>query len=165
MSQQPSVLILTTGGTLDKIHDPLTEGIGFPSDETSQLPEILKVCRCSHPRLQAVMQKDSLQITDNDRAEISSAITGAPETAIVVTHGTSTMGETARFLSEAEFDKTIVLTGAMRPYSLSFSDGGFNLGGALIAAQTLPNGVYGVMNGRVFKAQDLHKNETEGRFD
>ena len=53
----------------------------------------------------------------------------------------------------------------MRPHSLSVSDGPFNLGGAMIAAQTLPAGVYGVMNGRVFEADHLTKNTAQGRFD
>ncbi len=159
------LLILTTGGTIDKIHDAQTESLTFPKDESSQIPEILRICRCHHPRLQAVFQKDSLKVTDEDRAELASTIAAADETAIVITHGTSTMGETARFLDESEIAKTIVLTGAMRPYSLSFSDGGFNLGAAITAAQTLPAGVYGVMNGRVFSAENLHKNLAAGRFD
>ncbi|MEN0088608.1 MAG: asparaginase domain-containing protein [Pseudomonadota bacterium] len=58
-----------------------------------------------------------------------------------------------------------MLTGAMRPFSLSSSDGEFNLGAAIIAAQILPQGVYGTMNGRVFPAQELNKNIETGRFD
>jgi L-asparaginase len=75
------------------------------------------------------------------------------------------MGDTARFLSTKVRDKTIVLTGAMRPFSLYASDGEFNLGGAVIAAQVLPAGIWGVMNGRVFAAEDLNKNVEQGRFD
>lgn len=165
MNNFQSVLIITTGGTIDKIHDPYTESITFPKDHASQIPEILKICRCHHPKVAAVFQKDSLDITDEDRAELASEIATADETAIVITHGTSTMGETARFLAEGDIEKTVVLTGAMRPYSLSFSDGGFNLGAAITAAQILPAGVYGAMNGRVFAAADLHKNLNEGRFD
>ena len=75
------------------------------------------------------------------------------------------MGPTARFLAERVTDKTVILTGAMRPHSLGRSDASFNLGGAVIAAQTCPPGVYGVMNGRVFAAKDLDKNRDTGRFD
>jgi L-asparaginase len=74
------------------------------------------------------------------------------------------MGLTARYIAERIKDCTVVLTGSMRPYSLGRSDGGFNLGGAVIAAQTCAPGVYGVMNGRVIKADDLEKNRTTGRF-
>jgi len=62
-------------------------------------------------------------------------------------------------------EKTVVLTGAMRPFSLNSSDGEFNLGGAVVAAQILAPGVWGVMNGRVFPADLLHKDTAAGRFD
>ena len=58
-----------------------------------------------------------------------------------------------------------MLTGALRPFALGKSDAGFNVGGAMIAAQTLPPGVYAVMNGRVFKAEDVSKDVKSGRFD
>ena len=72
---------------------------------------------------------------------------------------------TAKALDGQVGSKTVVLTGAMRPWSLGRSDGNFNLGGAVIAARLLPAGVYGVMNGRVYAAQDLHKDVKSGRFD
>ena len=53
----------------------------------------------------------------------------------------------------------------MRPFSLYASDGEFNLGGAVVAAQVLAPGVWGVMNGRVFPADRLDKNVDQGRFD
>ena len=159
------VRILLTGGTIDKIHDPKSETITFDSGGDTQIPEILKQGRCYFPIVEKLMMVDSLHMTDDLRAEIASAITGAAEDAIIVTHGTSTMRETALFLQESDLQKTIVLTGAMRPWSLAFSDAGFNLGGAIIAAQTLAAGVYGVMNGRVFTADKLHKNMEAGRFD
>jgi len=72
---------------------------------------------------------------------------------------------TAKFLDGKVGNKTIILTGAMRPHSLGKSDAGFNLGGAIIAAQSLEYGVFGVMNGRIFEAQNLHKDTKLGRFD
>jgi len=83
----------------------------------------------------------------------------------VITHGTGTMGMTARYLDGLELGKTVVLTGAMRPASVLGSDAAFNLGGALAAARVLAPGVWGVMNGRVFPAADLEKNTATGRFD
>ena len=75
------------------------------------------------------------------------------------------MGETARSLDGRFPDKTVVLTGAMRPFSLFASVGEFNLGGAVVAAQILDRGVWGVMNGRAFTAALLGKNVEQGRFD
>ena len=111
------------------------------------------------------MQKDSLDFVDADRDAIVAAIQRSTEHALVVTHGTGTMGVSARGVAARVTGKTVVFTGAMRPHSLSVSDGPFNLGGALIAAHILPSGVYGVMNGRGFEAADLHKDTDLGRFD
>lgn len=159
------VRIIVTGGTIDKIHDPFTEGLAFAPDGTTQIPEILTDGRCNYPVIQRLFLKDSLHFTDEDREAIARAAAAAPEEALVITHGTGTMGETARFLAGRVPDRTVVLTGAMRPFSLGRSDGPFNLGGALIAAQTMPHGIYGVMNGRVFEAASLNKNTEYGRFD
>lgn len=159
--------ILVTGGTIDKVHDPYNESLAFAADGSTQMPELLHTGRCHFPVIETVMMVDSLTIDDAARDRIVAAIGKAPEKALVVSHGTSTMGETARYLAAAlpDTDKTIVLTGAMRPFSLFHSDGPFNLGGAIIAAQCLPAGVYGVMNGRAFAAEDLKKNTDLGRFD
>ena len=75
------------------------------------------------------------------------------------------MGDTARFLAGKTGDKCVVLTGAMRPFSLYTSDGEFNLGGAIVAAQLAGPGVWGVMNGRLFAADKLKKDVEQGRFD
>ncbi|MEM1379799.1 MAG: asparaginase domain-containing protein [Pseudomonadota bacterium] len=159
------VRILTTGGTLDKVHDWRAEAITFAGAGKSQVPEILEQSRCYAHEVEQLFQIDSLDMTETYRLLICERIRAAKEDALVVTHGTSTMGETARFLATCDMGKTVVLTGAMRPHALFVSDASFNLGGAVIAAQTLPSGVYGVMNGCIFKAADLQKNEKLGRFD
>ncbi|MBB4658062.1 asparaginase domain-containing protein [Parvularcula dongshanensis] len=160
-----AVRILTTGGTFDKVHDWRTEGLAFAGAGRSQVPEVLEHGRCTHPVTEQLFQIDSLEMTDTHRALLAQHVASAPEDAIVVTHGTSTMDVTARFLDGKAPEKTVVLTGAMRPYSLFVSDAAFNLGGAVIAAQTLPPGVFAVMNGRVFAAKDVQKDEKLGRFD
>jgi L-asparaginase len=157
--------IITTGGTLDKVHNTRTESLDFPPDGQTHLPDLLKTARCYFPLVQTVLMKDSLDFTPADRHAILDAVQQAPENRIVITHGTGTMGETARFLAGHVTDKTVILTGAMRPFSLSASDADFNMGGAIVAAQILGHGVWGVMNGRVFAAKDLDKNTQTGRFD
>lgn len=160
-----AVRIIVTGGTIDKVHDTASEGLGFAADGATHIPEMLRIGRCHFPVVELLMLKDSLAFTDADRAAIASAVAAAPEPAVVVTHGTGTMGQTARSLASKIGAKTVVLTGAMRPFSLYTSDGEFNLGGALVAAQLLAPGVWGVMNGRVFPADRLDKNVAQGRFD
>ncbi|GGY46366.1 asparaginase domain-containing protein [Parvularcula lutaonensis] len=159
------VRILTTGGTLDKVHDWRAETIAFAGAGKSQVPEILEQSRCYAHEVEQLFQIDSLDMNETYRKLICERILAAKEDAIVVTHGTSTMDETARYLDACDLGKTVVLTGAMRPHALFVSDASFNLGGAIIAAQTLPPGVYGVMNGCVFTASELKKNEKLGRFD
>jgi len=159
------ILILITGGTLDKVHDSLTESLIFGSGNKSRVSNILKTGRTDHPRVKTLMQKDSLDMTEDDRALILQTVLGAPQNRIVITHGTGTMEQTAKYLDGKVGEKTIILTGAMRPQSLGESDAGFNLGGAVIAAQTLKSGVYAVMNGRVFEAQNVSKDTKLGRFD
>ncbi len=159
------VRIVVTGGTIDKVHDMRSEGLAFAPDGSTHIPEMLRIGRCVFPVIQLLMLKDSLYFDEEDRRLILTAVEKAPEQAVIVTHGTGTMGHTARFLSRRAPDKTVVLTGAMRPFSLAGSDGEFNLGGAMIAAQILEPGVWGVMNGRVFSAEKLNKNVEQGRFD
>lgn len=162
------VRILVTGGTLDKIHDTALEGLAFPEDDRTSLPALLAEARCHHAAVETIFLKDSLDLTDADRAAIAARVAAAPETALVITHGTGTMGDTARYLAarhEIVGTRTVALTGAMRPYSLAASDAAFNVGAAVIAAQTLPAGVWGVMNGRLFPADRLHKDTARGRFD
>ena len=165
----PALRIIVTGGTLDKVHDMKNESLGFSPDGASHIPEMLQVGRCYFPTIERVLLKDSLDFTDEDRLAILDVCSKANETALVVTHGTGTMGQTARYLDDHFKDhlagKTLVLTGAMRPFSLSSSDGEFNLGAAITAAQILEPGVYGAMNGRIFSADKLNKNLDTGRFD
>ena len=171
LNEEPSgthlknVRIIVTGGTIDKVHDVRSEGLAFSPDGATHIPEMLRIGRCHFPVVELLMLKDSLYFDDADRTAIARAVARAAESALVITHGTGTMGETARFLAGRAANKTVVLTGAMRPFSLYSSDGEFNLGGAVIAAQTLAPGVWGVMNGRVIPAEKLNKNVEQGRFD
>ena len=76
------------------------------------------------------------------------------------------MVETAHFLAEAKLGKTIILTGAMVPYAFgNSSDGFFNLGSALAFVQTLPQGVFVVMNGQYFNFDGVKKNRQTGNFE
>jgi len=159
------IAVLVTGGTLDKVHDTETESLIFSDDPDTHVTQLLNTARCYFPRVEILFKIDSLDMTDAHRQQILTRIIASPETHIVVTHGTGTIEQTAKFLSGKTGSKTVILTGAMRPFSLGRSDGGFNMGGAMIAVQVLPKGVYGVINGRVFHAEDLHKDTKLGRFD
>ncbi len=156
------ICILATGGTMDKIHDPISESLVFAPE--SNVPQMLTEFRVDNLPHKILMLKDSLELTDDDRVIIRDAIMACEEDHIVITHGTSTMAQTAEYLQREVKHKTMVLTGAMRPFSLFRSDAGFNLGSAITAAQCLPAGAYIAMNGTVFKAGFVRKDEKAGIF-
>ena len=153
--------IFTTGGTIDKVYfDALSEyQIG-----ATALPDILSENNVFVPhRVTQLMRKDSLELNDADRKAIHDAVAASDADKILVTHGTDTMVETARVLSDIA-GKTIVLTGAMQPATLRNSDAEFNVGFALAATQTLPPGVYIAMNGEVFDPAETQKDRSAHRF-
>jgi L-asparaginase len=157
------VRIIITGGTFDKHYDEIRGVLAF---KDTHLPEILKYVRCTLPiELELNQLIDSLEMHLDNRLKILESCRRAPESRIVVTHGTDTMIETGRILGEAALGKTIVLTGAMVPYSFTASDAVFNLGTSIAAVQILPPGVYVAMNGQVFSWDRVRKNRDAGTFE
>jgi len=157
------IRVLITGGTFDKEYDELTGKLYF---RDTHLQEMLRLGRARlDVTIETVMMIDSLDMDDAGRATIVARCREAAERAVVVTHGTDTMVDTARALAAAALDKTIVLTGAMVPYAFGSSDGLFNLGSALSFVQVLPPGVYVAMNGRHFAWNDVRKNRDAGIFE
>lgn len=156
------IRFLTTGGTIDKIYFDaksrfevgdsqvryiLTEGlVGFEYDVVS------------------LFQKDSLELTDEDRATLRRYIVEDDARSYVVTHGTDTMVETARVL-EGIPGRSIVLTGALSPARFRSTDAVFNVGMAVAAVQVVAPGVYIAMNGEIFASGQVRKNPEQNRFE
>jgi L-asparaginase len=158
-----SIRIIVTGGTFDKRYDEIEGTLTF---HETHLPAILSQVRVTVPvHVETNQLIDSLHMTMQDRLRILEACRQAPESQLIVTHGTDTIVETAQLLGEAELAKTIVLTGAMVPYTVFGSDSLFNLGGSVTAVQLLAHGVYVVMNGRVFDWNNVRKNRQSGTFE
>lgn len=157
------IRIFITGGTFDKEYNELNGSLFF---KDSHLMEMLQLGRARLPlEVRTLMMIDSLDMTDADRQLIAQNCVQAEEKNIVITHGTDTMVETAKVLSEQVKDKTIILTGAMVPYKFGSSDGLFNLGSSLAFVQVLPPGVYIVMNGKYFAWDNVRKNKQVGVFE
>ena len=155
------LLIVTTGGTIDKVYfdDKSDYQVGEP-----QIGRILQELGVAFRfTVIPIIRKDSLHITAEDRELLRATIAAQPARHVLVTHGTDTMVETARVLSDIA-GKTIVLTGAMQPATLRNSDAEFNVGFALAATQTLPPGVYIAMNGEVFDPAETQKDRSAHRF-
>lgn len=163
MEEGLKLRIIAAGGTFDKRYDPISGQLGFGE---SHVPQMLARSRLTVPvTVEALPLLDSLDMQDADRERILHACSRSAEERIVVVHGTDTMRETAEALGKAALARTVVLTGAMIPYSIADSDAFFNLGFACAAAQALPHGVYIAMNGRVFAWDQVHKNRSAGVFE
>lgn len=157
------IRIVLTGGTIDKRYNAANGKLDF---ENSHIETALQQGRCTaEVKVRSLMLKDSLEMTDADRSQVLAACQAAVEEQIVITHGTDTMVETAGVLAQADMPKTIVLTGAMIPFTIKDSDSLFNLGGAVTAVQCLPHGVYIVINGEVFDWDNVVKNLKALRFE
>lgn len=166
MKRTPPLAILVTGGTFDKRYDPLAGVLSF---DTTRVPEILAAARLvPAARVRTLMLKDSLEMTDADRRKILAACVSAKEKHLIITHGTDTMAVTARFLATHGgarlAGKTLVLTGAMVPFTLKGSDAAFNLGAAVAFARALPPGVHVAMNGRALAFDKVEKDRKRGVF-
>ncbi len=161
LDAESPILVLSTGGTIDKVYfDAMSEyEVG-----DSIIPELLREANVQVPfRHIGLMRKDSLDLTDEDRLAICSAIAAEPEQRVVITHGTDTMTATAAELNGLT-NRTIVLTGSMAPARFARTDATFNVGMAIAAVQTLAPGVYLAMNGQVFVAADVQKDRDRRAF-
>jgi L-asparaginase len=153
--------LLAIGGTIDKVYfDALSEyHIGAPA-----AAEILQRVKVYFDYdVSQLISKDSLDMTDDDRAEILAAVQAHDGQHVIITHGTDTMVDTGQVLKAAT-GKTIVIMGAMAPAIMKLTDADFNLGVAVAAVQTLSEGVYLCMNGRIYNVDKVVKNRAQGQF-
>ena len=156
------ILIITTGGTIDKVYfdDKSDYKVG-----RTIIGRLLEEAQVTHPtRIIEALQKDSLDLDDNDRETIKNIVLREPNTRVLITHGTDTMADTARYLSDIT-GKSIVLTGALSPARFAMTDAMFNVGMAVAAVQSVEPGVYIAMNGTVFPAKSVVKNREMNRFE
>ena len=157
-----TIQIFSTGGTIDKVYFDASSK--YHVGESTVL-EILRTAGSDvDVRLDALMRKDSLEITSEDRQVVLEHVLACGIDRVLITHGTDTMVETAMALKQVE-GKTIVLVGSLSPARFKASDAEFNIGFAFAAVQILPPGVYLAMNGRVFDPERVTKNRIENRFE
>ncbi len=162
MSSPARIQVFTTGGTIDKTYYDARSAyeVGEP-----QIVEILREANVTAAYdVETLFRKDSLDLTDEDRALIVRRVSKSGARRLLLTHGTDTMVETARALQGVE-GKTIVLVGSLSPARFKESDAAFNIGFAMAAAQALPAGVYIAMNGQIFDPERVRKNREANRFE
>jgi L-asparaginase len=156
------IKFFTTGGTIDKVYfDAKSEFEVGP-------PQVLEVVRDANVtfeyEIESILRKDSLDMSDADRQLVRQRVEKEPCSRVVITHGTDTMVQTAQALSGVA-GKTVVLTGSMQPARFRVTDAVFNIGTAIGAVQSLPPGVYIVMNGCVLDPRRTRKNLEKNCFE
>ena len=162
MAEMKTLKIITTGGTIDKLYfDDLSDyQIGKPI-----IGELLNTYHVGFDfEVVPLLKKDSIYITDEDRELIKQVIEKSDEKYFLITHGTDTMIETAQYLKPIK-NKTIVLTGALTPARFNSTDAIFNIGCAVAAVQTQPQGVWVIMSGLVWDPDHVRKNRKANRFE
>jgi L-asparaginase len=156
------IRIITTGGTIDKVYFDAQSAYEVGE---SHVPDILRDSNVTFEYdVINLMRKDSLELTDADRRLIRETVASSDVPRIVVTHGTDTIVDTAKALVGVP-GRVVVLTGSLHPARFKTSDAVFNVAAAVTAAQTLPEGVYIAMNGRIFDPHEVRKNRERNRFE
>ena len=158
------LLFLQAGGTIDKDYPRKNKGYAFEIDE----PAAERVLANAEPgfdfEVVSLLKKDSLDMTEKDRQKLKAYCEQTDYTKIIITHGSDTMPETARYIGEIS-GKAIVLTGAYRPERFSNSDAAFNIGVAVGAVNLIEQGTFVAMNGKVMNPERIGKNPDTGAFE
>lgn len=159
------VLVLATGGTIDDLE--YAKASDAPENRESIIPLLLEqINHGSDTIFEELMMKDSDFITNDDRQVILERIQRAEENKILITHGTNTICDTAKYLGDHINDKTVVLTGSMTLPSVDESKEALSsLEFALNKIQSLPDGVFVAMQEKIFNWNNVRKNMEEGKFE
>jgi len=161
------IYVIATGGTIEKVY---SEQTGAVQNLDSKIDRYFRLLRLPDADIQVthLMNKDSLEMTDADRARVLAAVREKLQepAPVVITHGTDTMVETGLLLEKnlPDLRFPVVLTGAMTPLGFESSDGLQNLTESLFAARVLAPGVYVVMHNQAFPIGQVRKDRELARF-
>src|SRR3989338_5709317 len=159
-----AIKVFITGGTIDNLEYISKDKA--PKNRKSVIPSLLQQSRITMGyNAEEIIFKDSKFITGKDRELIFQKCKKCKEGKIIITHGTTTLADTAKYLGQKNIPKTIVLLGAAIPSKKPNYDALFNMGFAFSAVQLLQKGVYVAMNGKIFSWQNVKKNLDTGFFE
>ncbi|MBK0113506.1 MULTISPECIES: asparaginase [unclassified Delftia] len=165
---QSKLVILGTGGTIAGRADSQSQGVGYKAGQITVQSLLEAVPDLEQQALGPVQTQQIAQVDSKDmdwpvwRALLRAcmqALEDADTRAVVITHGTDTLEETAWLLhSLLPATKPIVLTCAMRPATALLADGPQNLRDAVtVAASGGRSGVWVVAGGEVHAAAQVQK--------
>ena len=161
------IALISTGGTIEKTYDELS---GVLANHVSVLDVMLHSLELRGVEVQrvALMNKDSMEMTDEDHTLIAETATrmATQHAGVVVVHGTDRLAVSGeRVVAIAGVPASpVVFTGAMRPYELRSTDALQNLTEALVAVQLVPPGVYVAMHNQVLAFPGVIKDRERGTF-
>ncbi len=155
-----------TGGTIDSYFDGKKDAV-VPF-EKSVIPDYLDGLNLHFEfNFTEVCMKDSRDMTLEDMDKVAKVIENSKDSLFIVTHGTYTMPDTARFLKMKlnRKDAVVLLTGALVPLEFGrMSDSAFNLGFSIAKIFDLNEGVHVCMNGTIFSPDEIAKMVNKGQF-
>ncbi len=156
--------IITTGGTIEGLDYEAEKNIN--QENKISIEDFMRSANVSFPYIiDNVLDKDSRFITDDDRELLIDKIKTSSSEKIIVTHGTFTMEDTAKYIGKLNLTKTIVLVGSFILGSSYGTDAPFNLGYAICSVQFLKPDVYVAMNGTIFHWKNVTKNLETNKFE
>lgn len=165
MKNNKEILIINTGGTFNKTYDELTGNL-IIKEKDNYIKEIIIRTKITNQKIKGLIYKDSLDITLQDRKELLSYIKKSSYKKILLIHGTDTMDKTAKYLQKYIHNKIIVLTGAMKPYSIDKVEATANfMCGYGYLLNCKKNNIYIAMHGMVKKHNKIYKNRDLGIFE
>lgn len=160
-----NILLLNTGGTFNKVYNELNGQLEVLHNNKA-IENIIKISFRENLNItvKGILYKDSLELTEEDRKIILDEIKDYDK--VVIVHGTDTMDLTALYLSKNISNKTVVITGAMKPHSIEPIESTSNLSISLQFLQNdVENDVYIGMHGLVSKHHKIKKNRKTGKFE
>lgn len=173
-----NVLIINTGGTFNKKHNRVTGDYEMTQGAIENMFD--NWLNNTYPVIN-IINKDSLEFTDNDREELLELIKSVSYKKIVVVHGTDTLNISAEMIaqnfsdkvldiddgitSQNFLDKTIVFTGAMTPYYVDEIEATANLASSIgYVKGQCRKGVYIALNGCFGAYNKVEKDRLVGKF-
>ena len=155
--------ILTTGGTIEGLDYEDDRGI---TKSNITIKDFLESANVDfNYTIESVFKKDSRAINENDIKLLVRKISESKATKILITHGTFTMEDTAKYIGKLNLNKTIVLVGSFILGTSADTDAPFNLGYAISSLQLLKPDVYIAMNGQIFLWNNVSKNLETNKFE